>query len=151
MDVIKTNKISKKQKAQINKLWNDEYPVKLKDRFDLLLNDVQNFNHYLIKDKGEVVAWAVEFEKQKETRFSIIIKNQYQGKGIGKLLINKLKNELDEFYGWVIDNDFDLKSNGETYKSPLKFYLKLGFEILENERINKEILNAIKIKYSNKI
>jgi GNAT superfamily N-acetyltransferase len=151
MDVIKTNKISKKQKAQINKLWNDEYPVKLKDRFDLLLNDVQNFNHYLIEDKGEVVAWAVEFEKQKETRFSIIIKNQYQGKGIGKLLINKLKNELDEFYGWVIDNDFDLKSNGETYKSPLKFYLKLGFEILENERINNEILNAIKIKYSNKI
>ena len=33
---------------QVNALWNSEYPVKLKDRFPLLLEGVDEFCHYLI-------------------------------------------------------------------------------------------------------
>jgi ribosomal protein S18 acetylase RimI-like enzyme len=148
MNIIKTNFINKSQWTQINDLWNEEYPIRLIDRFDLLLQDAQNFNHYLIEEKKEVVAWAVEFQKENEKRFSLIVKNKFQGKGLGKILIKELINDLGEFYGWVIDHDFDVKSNGEVYRSPINFYLKLGFHIIDNERIDNEMINAVKIKFS---
>jgi [ribosomal protein S5]-alanine N-acetyltransferase len=132
-------------------LWNDEYPIKLKDRFGILLEGVENYNHYLIEQEDEIIAWAVEFEKEHEKRFSIIVKNEHKGKGYGKLLINRLKIDLGEFYGWVIDHNNDLKQNGEFYKSPIDFYLKNGFEVLREERIDSEIINAVKIKNNVKI
>lgn len=64
------------------------------------------------------------------------------------MLISLLKQNLNEFYGWVIDHDNDQKYNGEKYLSPLSFYQKLGFEILIDERIDNEVLKAVKIKYS---
>lgn len=132
-------------------MWNDEYPVKLKDRFGILLEGVENYNHYLIEQNNIVLAWAVEFEKEKEKRFSIIVKNEYKGNGFGKILINRLKRDLGEFYGWVIDHNNDLKHNGEFYISPIGFYLKNGFEILTQERIDSEMISAVKIKNNVKI
>lgn len=150
MQIIKTKILSDKQFAQINQLWNEEYPVKLKDRFPILLDGVENFNHYLIEDeKQNVIAWAVDFEKEKQIRFSIIVSAIHKGKGIGGLLMNKLKDENAEFYGWVIDHNNDLKSNGEHYQTPMPFYLKHGFEILHNIRIDNEMISAVKIKWSN--
>ncbi len=132
----------------INVLWNDEYPEKLKDRFLILLEGVENFNHYLIEDnEGNILAWAVDFEKENEIRFSIIVGENQKGKGLGSLLIEKLKSELKEFYGWVIDHNDDLKSNGEYYKSPMPFYLKHGFTILYDTRIESEMIRAVKIKW----
>lgn len=125
--------------------------LNLKGRFPILLNDVQNFQHYLWEDENKnVLAWAVFFEKDEETRFSIIVDNKYQGQGWGKLLINQLIQDLDHFFGWVIDRDGDLKSNGQPYQSPLGFYQKLGFEILEDQRIDTEMLQAVKIHWNGK-
>ncbi len=136
------------QLKQINRLWNEEYPVSLKDRFSSLLDGVDNFNHYLIEDDYKnLLAWAVDFEKDSEIRFSIIVNNKEQGKGFGKLLVTKLKESLGEFYGWVIDHNNDKKENGEYYQSPLSFYEKQGFEILHDKRIDNGILKAVKIKH----
>jgi hypothetical protein len=40
---------------------------------------------------------------------------------LGSSLVEKLKLENEEFYGWVIDHDNDIKSNGENYKTPIPF------------------------------
>jgi RimJ/RimL family protein N-acetyltransferase len=151
MEIIKAKNISSDQFQQINQMWNDEYPIKLKDRFGILLEGVENYNHYLIEQNNNVLAWAVEFEKEKEKRFSIIVKNEYKGNGFGKLLINRLKRDLGEFYGWVIDHNNDLKHNGEFYMTPIGFYLKNGFEILTQERIDSEMIRAVKVKNNVKI
>jgi GNAT superfamily N-acetyltransferase len=147
MKIVKTKVLSASQFEQIDQLWNDEYPINLKDRFRILLDGVENYNHYLIQDEGnKILAWAVDFEKENETRFSIIVKDKQQGKGFGKLLIERLKNDIGEFYGFVIDHNNDKKATGEIYKSPIDFYLKHGFEILQDQRIATDIIKAVKIK-----
>jgi GNAT superfamily N-acetyltransferase len=147
MEIIKTKYLTDDQLEEINLLWNEEYPVNLKDRFRFLLKDVENYNHYLIEnDEKTILAWAVDFEKDNETRFSIIVRKDQQGKGLGKSLLERLKRDLGEFYGWVIDHNNDKKESGMNYQSPLAFYVKQGFEILKNSRIDNEILKAVKIK-----
>ena len=69
---------------------------------------------------------------------------------MGRLLVEKLKSENDVFYGWVIDHNNDLKSNGVYYRTPMPFYLKLGFEILHDQRIDSEMINAVKIKWKSR-
>jgi GNAT superfamily N-acetyltransferase len=150
MTIKKAKILTEKQSSQINQLWNDEYPIKLKDRFPILLDGVENYNHYLIEDlNNDVIAWAVDFEKENEIRFSIIVDSKHKGKGLGSLLVEKLKSEIDLFYGWVIDHNEDLKSNGEHYQTPMPFYLKYGFEILKDIRIESEMIRAVKIKWTN--
>jgi len=148
LHITKTKQLSYEEFQQAHDLWNQEYPVSLKDRFSILLDGVKNFNHYLIEDEtGKLLAWAVYFEKDNEIRFSIIVDGEHKGKGFGKTLVNRLKQDLDEFYGWVIDHNNDLKENGENYISPLAFYEKLGFEILHDSRLDTELLTAVKIRY----
>ena len=58
-----------------------------------------------------------------------------------------MKSENELFYGWVIDHNDDLKSNGKYYQTPMPFYVKHGFEILEDIRIESEMIRAVKIKW----
>ena len=149
MEILTTKTLSPVQLHQLNEMWNSEYPEKLSNRFNKLLEGVENFTHYLIIDTTDhIIAWAVVFEKDNELRFSIIVNDTMQGKGMGSKLIEKLKSEHMEFFGWVIDHNNDLKSNGATYRSPLPFYKKQGFTILNDQRIDTEMLNAVKVKWS---
>jgi GNAT superfamily N-acetyltransferase len=154
MEIIQTKTLSSVQSEQINSLWNSEYPLKLKDRFSILLEGTTWHKHYLVEDSNHVIiAWAVMFEHSNQIRFSIIVSKEYQAKGLGKLLLDLLKSAHNEFYGWVIDHNSDLKSNGENYISPLSFYLKQGFEIMPNQRIESEMIQAVLVgwKKSNKV
>lgn len=148
MFIEKIKSLPKKQFEQINALWNLEYPVKLKDRFPLLLEGVDEFCHYLILTQDhDVVGWAVAFTKDQQTRFSIIVHPENQKFGFGKALLNRLKEDYSEFYGWVIDHNNDLKANGEHYKSPLSFYLKNGFIVLPEHRLDTEMIKAVLVKW----
>ena len=146
MEIIKTKNLSESQYQQIHDLWNEEFPIQLKDRFGLLLNGVRNYHHYIIEENDRVLAWAVEFEKDNETRFSILVRKEYQGKGWGSMLLDRLKQDLGEFFGWVIDHGDDIKQNGEVYTSPLSFYTHRGFEVLRDQRIDSEMIRAVKIR-----
>ncbi|MBK9727039.1 MAG: GNAT family N-acetyltransferase [Saprospiraceae bacterium] len=120
----------------------------MKDRFPILLDGAVNYNHYIIEDAEQnVLGWAVDFEKESEIRFSIIVDSKHKEIGLGSLLVEKLKSENDLFFGWVIDHDNDLKCSGELYQTPLPFYLKHGFEILHDVRIESEMIRAVKIKW----
>jgi ribosomal-protein-alanine N-acetyltransferase len=146
IEIHKTKELTSRQIQQIQQLWNQEYPVNLKDRFSILLEEVEQYHHYLIEQNNEVWAWAVGFEKDNETRFSLIVSSTHQNKGLGTLLLERLKNELGEFYGWVIDHNNDLKQDGTHYKTPLPFYSQNGFEVLPENRIDTAMLQAVKIK-----
>lgn len=147
MKITQTKELTAAQQQQINQLWNEEYPVNLKDRFGILLDGVANYQHYLIENSEKnIVAWAVAFEKDDEVRFSIIVGSKHQGKGLGRSMVNQLKEDLEDFYGWVIDHNDDKKENGQYYQSPLAFYKNHGFEILHDQRMDNGILKAVKIK-----
>jgi hypothetical protein len=72
----------------------------------------------------------------------------HKGKGLGSLLVERLKTENELFYGWVIDHNNDVKSNGEQYQTPMPFYLKHEFVLLNEVRMETEIISAVKIKWS---
>jgi GNAT superfamily N-acetyltransferase len=104
--------------------------------------------HYIIEnEKQEIIAWGVMFEKEDEHRFSILVVKKYQGQELGKQLIDSFKKDYPIFYGWVIDHDNDVKINGEKYVSPLPFYLKHGFKILNEQRIDTEMISAVKVEF----
>ena len=142
--------LNDQQFVQINALWNENYPIELQNRFPLLLTDNHILNHYIIYKDEKIIGWAVLFEINKEKRFSIIIDKLYQGKGIGNLLINQLKEEHDLIYGWVVDHNESLLSSGDNYISPLPFYIKNVFEILY-ERLDTEMIRAVKILFKRQI
>lgn len=148
MNVETKKTLSLSEKDQIHELWNQEYPVNLNNRFALLLDDATFVEHFLIKDLDQVLAWAVLFEKDEEKRFSIIVSPTRQGKGLGKQLIHALQRTHADFYGWVIDRDDFEKLDGSKYISPLAFYQKLNFQVLREQRIETELLSAVKIYYS---
>lgn len=149
MRITKTKILSQLQTEQINALWDIEFPEKLNGRYPLLLEEATSFDHYIIEDDAQkIIAWAVIFEKDQQIRFSLIVAANQQRKGLGGLLIERLKSDNQEFYGWVIDHNDDLKTNGEHYLSPLPFYLKHGFEILNDQRIDSPMIKAVLIKWA---
>lgn len=148
MNILKTKELTADQHEQINALWNEEYPLKLANRFPILLDGASDHNHYIIEDSNkQVLGWAVDFEKEGEVRFSIIVAGIAKGKGIGGLLIDKLKSEHKVFYGWVIDHNDDDRACGNKYRTPMPFYLKHGFGIMEDQRIDNEMISAVKVKW----
>lgn len=143
--------LSTNQSQQINQLWNDEYPKNLNNRFPLLIQDTTDHNHYILSDQFNVIlAWAVAFLREEEIWFSIIVSSANHKKGYGKMLINSLKKYNTELNGWVIDHNNYIKANGEQYDSPMGFYLKNDFKIIADDRIETDILSAVKIYWLKK-
>ena len=60
-----------------------------------------------------------------------------------------LKENEEMLCGWVIDHHDDRKINGELYLSPLNFYLKQGFDILKEQRLELPTSSAVKISWRN--
>lgn len=142
-----TKKLTEYESSYINGLWNEEYPMNLRGRFGLLLKGIERFDHHLLIENEMLLGWAVDFDRENETWFSIIVDSKYKRNGFGNLLINSLKSNNQNLCGWVIDHNHDKKSNGDTYISPLPFYLKNNFEIISDTRLETEIISAVKIKW----
>lgn len=148
MQLFKAKILTPEQEAQVARLWDEECPASLVGRYRLLLEGVANYQHHLLlNDGGDIVGWAVEIERKGELRFSIIVSSAFQGMGYGRMLLDSLKEGLEEFYGWVIGHGQDVKANGEPYRTPLPFYLKNGFELLPEQRM-EEAISAVKIRWS---
>ena len=152
MQFIKTSKLSKSQKQEICDLWNNEYPEKLNYRnladFENYLKNLSIQSHIIMVDKDQnIKGWYFDFIRENEKWFAIILDSKFQGKGLGKKMLNLVKEKESELNGWVIDHSNDKKQNGEIYESPLSFYLKNGFEILVKNRLENEKISAVKIKW----
>lgn len=153
MNIITTTSLTDFQKECAYNLWNNEYPQKLQYKnitgFDEYLNGLQQKKHYLlINDEGIITAWAATFERDHEKWFAIIINSVSQGKGYGTVMLNEIKKDERRISGWLIDHERDLKANGEKYRSPLAFYIKNGFNILPDIRIETPAISAVKITWT---
>jgi len=152
MKITTTHQLNLVQKEQVLQLWNNEYPEKLAYKnmadFESYLEKLSKVTHFLLANNDEKIqGWAITFKRENETWFAIILSENLHGKGWGTKVLNELKQNKKALNGWVIDHSDDKKRNGSFYKSPLEFYLKNGFEVLSNTRLELKIMSAVKIKW----
>jgi GNAT superfamily N-acetyltransferase len=152
MQIKKYHSLNDAQKRALFDLWNNEYPAQISHAdmatFDSYLDDLENVEHFLVEDEhGKIKGWYFHFTREKATWFAIILSHDVQGKGIGSTLIQHAKEIEIELNGWVTDHDHYKKRNGEVYRSPLGFYQKNGFEVLEGEQLEVEVLSAVRITW----
>lgn len=152
MNFIITQSLNQKQKLEITRLWNNEYPKELAHAdvsdFDEYLQGLSRLNHILLADEnGNVKGWLIYFLRDNEQCFAMLLDSSLQGQGWGSKLLNLAKKHNAELNGWVIDNDNEPKQNGEKYKSPIGFYRKNGFEIRMDIQLKKKNINGIKVTW----
>ena len=153
MQFEKHRQLKREQKQQLFGLWNSEFPLSLlhrqPDDFENYLFKLINPKHYLISlsDKT-IVAWAYSFERYRETWFGLLVHPLYQRKGHGSRLLDILKQENPELNGWVIDHRADVKLSGESYLSPVDFYLKNEFRSIPDFRLELDLLSAVKMNWT---
>ena len=150
-EAIETKHLNIKHKQEIINLWNEEYPIQLNykkiEDFEIYLENLNNCIHYLIQDSNNIIkGWAFKFERENKKWFALIIAKEFQGIGIGKNLLEKIKTNETELLGWVINHSNDDKKNCEKYISPINFYKKCDFTIT-TERLQSNLISAIKIKW----
>ncbi len=152
MEFIRAKLLSSKQKKEVNELWNNEYPKGLRHlnlrNFENYLEQFDKQHHILLTDESGIInAWFFDFIRENEKWFAMIVDSKVQGKGVGTALLNEAKKEVTELNGWVIDHNNDKRQNGEYYNSPIEFYIKKGFEILSETRLELDNISAVKIKW----
>ena len=153
MKIIETITLTENQKQTIFRLWNQEYPEKLKhldiselDNYFSALTDLKHF--FVTSDTNEILGWSFTFQRDGEKWFAMILDSKAHRQGFGTSLLNELKDRESNLNGWVIDHDIDLKENKENYKSPLDFYLKNSFKTIPAVRLELDKISAVKIKWT---
>jgi GNAT superfamily N-acetyltransferase len=152
VEFIEKIELSKTDKKEILKLWNNEYPEKLNyqtlSEFENYLENLAEQSHILMKSENQrIKGWYFDFIREKEKWFAIILDSKFHGKGLGTKILNLAKEKESELNGRVIDHKRDKKKNGEAYISPLNFYLKNGFKQLSENRLEMEKISAVHIKW----
>lgn len=155
LKIVQTTELNEQAKKQVFDLWNNEYPEKFSYNnltdFDDYLQNLSNLTHFLLtSDESLILGWALTFDRENEKWFAIILSEKIKGKGLGRKMLEKLKQVEHVLNGWVIDHDNDKKTNGQLYASPLKFYEKCGFEILKEVRFELDKISAVKIKWTDR-
>ena len=153
MKIFFTDTLTSEQKTKVYRLWNNEYPAQLRMEsiadLDQYLSALVDASHILYTGSdSEILGWAFKFFRDEEKWFAVILDSSIHKKGIGSVLLHHLKENEDELNGWVIDHDNYKKSNLETYQSPIQFYIKNGFRLLENTCAESAKLSAVKILWT---
>lgn len=149
MKIYQTSQLNLDEKKALQVLWNTEYPKRLAfeslEKVESYVEGLSQAVHFLLINKGTILGWAARFRRENESWFAIILSKNAQGKGIGTKLLNRLKENENSIYGWVIDGKEEKKEDGSYYRSPLEFYFKNDFERIEGERLELPTLSAVKI------
>ncbi len=140
------------QKSEIINLWNIEYPKKLMLRklsdFEDYLETLDDKHHIVLMDENEKIkGWLTYFIRDNERCFAMLLDSSVQGQGLGSRFLDLAKQENTELNGWIITCETELKPNGENYKSPLGFYLKNGFKMFPELRLEKKGISGIKVQW----
>ena len=137
-------------RAQIRRLWNNEYPRDIhhanQDDTDMYLGGLRDSIHIFFEDnKGNVGAWLSHFYRDGHRNFVMIVDERYQGKGVGSMLLEKAKQITNELHGWIVPEDKYVRSDGKPYRSPEKFYIKNGFKVHKDITSHTHVLSAVKV------
>lgn len=149
--VRKKYKLQKNVIHVLHQLWNSTYPTSVAydsfEEFQAYLLGLEDLEHLLLETAdGTILGWYFEFTREEARWFGIIISEEIQGTGWGKKLMLEAQTRASTLDGWVVDHDRDLTADGTPYRSPLDFYLSLGFELLE-ERLEKGAISCAKIRW----
>lgn len=151
MRITLAKELTLSQKEAVLRIWNEEYGEKLMKTmqgFEEYLSKLGKVQHFLMYDETDALwGWAATLDREGERWFAIIMDGSVQGKGYGRQLLNAIKEHEPILNGWVTDHNRDVKRNGQAYSSPMGFYLKNGFEVLEDVRLETEELSAVKIRW----
>ena len=115
-------------------------------QFDDYLNQFGDKHHHCIYIDKKLIAWAVDFIRDDERWFVMFVDEEHQSKSHGLALLNSLKDKNTVLNGWVVDHNRYRRTNGESYVSPLRFYLKNLFR-LQLDRMETSHLSLVKIKW----
>jgi len=153
MEFIQLTELSENELKAIMELWNREYPEKLNfqslaELEFYLESKTEKFHIIIINEDGNIQGWYFDFFRDNEKWFALILDAKLQGKGFGTKILNLAKEKETELNGWVIDHNNEVKKNGGRYDSPLDFYLKNGFKVITDCRLELENISAVKIKWS---
>jgi len=152
VNIQRTKILTSSQKQDLFELWNKEYPRNLKYEnikdFEDYLMPLKDLNNILLLDENEKIkGWYFDFLRENERWFAVILDSNIQGQNFGTQILNLSKVENTELNGWVIKSETYLKDNGEPYNSPIEFYRKNGFKILEETKLETDNISAIKVKW----
>lgn len=132
-------------------LWNEEYPVQLRmsaEAFTAFVDRGGAVTHYVGTAGDRLMGWGMCFDRAGERWFSLIVAREAWGQGIGRTIVEAMQADEPILCGWVIDHDRDYLASGERYTSPLGFYLKLGFDVLDDIRWEDDRISAVKIRWT---
>lgn len=143
--------LAERHKPRLLQLWNSQFvrDVALEDVFalDRYLDKLSNLSHLLlVSPGGEVDGWAFTFDRGGARWFTIVLDTAVQGKGYGRLLMEHLQQLEPELNGWVVDADTGLRTDGQAYASPIAFYRRLGFSVMD-ERLELEAISMVRIRW----
>lgn len=116
----------------IKEIYPKFYPKEIVDFFcklhskENILSDIQNQSIYILFD-NDILVGTGSFKKNHITR--VYIKPEFQGKGYGNFIMNKLEKEISNNYDTVC-LDSSLPAS--------RFYEKRGYKTLNHERWSNE-------------
>lgn len=156
MKITETEILTLKEKNEVYDLWNSEYPKNLMynnpSEFERYLFELSDQYHILVKnDSGIVKGWYFDFNRDDERWFATIIQSELQSCGYGTTLLSLAKRKRDALNGWVIHVGTYKKANGELYRSPIDFYRKNDFLVLNETELKTDRFSAIKIIWTNSL
>tara|TARA_R110002020_G_scaffold104813_4_gene244943 strand:+ start:730 stop:1200 length:471 start_codon:yes stop_codon:yes gene_type:complete len=148
-----SKKLTQSEKKDIFHLWNTEYPLMMQysnlKQFDDYLNELGDQQHLLLKDAAGIVkGWYFDFIREGERWFAALLDSALHGKGFGTEMLHTAKQKRTQLNGWVITEKTFKRANGQFYKSPLGFYKKNGFRVLEDTELVTSKFSAIKIEWN---
>lgn len=152
MNISATSELTASQQEAILAIWNEEYPMEINypdvAAFNAYLDGLTDKQHLLLTDnEGAITGWAFSFVRDGEQWFAILLGSKAQGKGYGAQLLNELKKKNTILNGWTIDHNKGIKKNGTAYRSPIEFYLKNGFSVVPEVRLETEKISAVKVRW----
>jgi len=152
MTFLQTSTLSPTQKENVLTLWNSVPPANiahdsmesLAEYFTTLEDVVYTLT---LDDTNRIVGWFADFNRDNGRWFAMLLDQSIHGKGVGSQLLTQVKSRYDEISGWVIDHDKDIRLDGSPYISPVNFYLKNGFEIVSDVRLELDYLSCVKMRW----
>ena len=155
MRIVSTYHLNEGQITQVMALWNAEYPEVISynniDSFRRYLYNLEDTIHRLIvTDNGEVKGWYVDFMRNGERWFVLVISKDCQGKGFGRKLMQMAQEEKEELNGWVVSSSTYKKLDGSVYMSPLPFYTRLGVRVYSDITFEDKGIRTIKVQLQRK-
>lgn len=152
MNIIKKQALLPAEKEQVLALWNSEYPAQLAYAdmagFDAYLDSLVHHAHYLlVADTGHILGWFFIFERAGELWFAMILHSSIHGRGYGSQLLALAKENDQPLSGWVTDHCRYVRTNGAPYPPPVGFYIKNGFTLHPEIRLEVALLSAVKVTW----